>query len=513
MCYTYDSVGKVLSRTIKKLSDDSVVSTETFNYDAAGNVTSAPDSCFQYDTNNRLISFNGNTVSYDLDGNMLSNGSLTCTYDSANRLATAGGHTYTYNAEDVRIRNLCADEDTTYTYNTNAKLSMLLMKTANGVVTKYVYGKGLIGEEVSGAFKTYHFDCRGSTIAITDTSGNITDTFAYDTYGKLLTRTGTSKVIFGYNGRDGVVTDDNGLIYMRARYYSPEMKRFINTDVVAGGISNAITLNRFAYANGNPVSFIDPFGLSIWDDIASAWNTVTNIFENGWDTVCEISSAIYNNVGEGANALINGNVFDWGVNKFKELTREGKLDNTIEATLGAVKDEHGIYHIDQSYWQSFHFIGYNDLYDKVFDFGVGMTGHTVSNNKFEFTTKDGTDYVIWMWKGDYINLGSGAEVGIYKESVIPGHWLTSNENAMPMSLKLQEIDSGKVLFDYHPSEDQWWINGFDPSNQNAYAKNLQLTVTIDFSSNPDIYAAFKETWDGSAWKFDDMQATYIWRSK
>ena len=72
----------------------------------------------------------------------------------------------------------------------------------------------------------------------------------------------TSKVIFGYNGRDGVVTDDNGLIYMRARYYSPEMKRFINTDVVAGGISNAITLNRFAYANGNPVSFVDPFGLS-----------------------------------------------------------------------------------------------------------------------------------------------------------------------------------------------------------------------------------------------------------
>ena len=205
MCYTYDNLSRVTARTVKKLSDNSVVSTETFNYDAAGNVTSALDSSFQYDANNRLISFNGNTVSYDLDGNMLSNGTLTCTYDSVNRLVSAGGHTYTYNAEDVKIRNLCAEEDTTYTYNTNAKLSMLLMKTTNGVVTKYVYGKGLIGEEVSGAFKTYHFDCRGSTIAITDASGNITDTFAYDTYGKLLTRTGTNTVIFGYNGRDGVV--------------------------------------------------------------------------------------------------------------------------------------------------------------------------------------------------------------------------------------------------------------------------------------------------------------------
>ena len=262
LCYTYDSLSRVTARTIKKLSDNSVVSTETFSYDAAGNVPSAPDSSFQYDTNNRLISFNGNTVSYDLDGNMLSNGTLTCTYDSANRLLTAGGHTYTYDAADVRIRNLCADEDTTYTYDPHAKLSRLLCKTTNNVVTKYVYGKGLIGEEVNNAFKTYHFDARGSTIAITDASGNITDTFAYDTYGKLISRTGTSKVIFGYNGRDGVVTDDNGLIYMRARYYSPEMKRFVNADIVAGKLSNAITLNRFAYANGNPVSFVDPFGLS-----------------------------------------------------------------------------------------------------------------------------------------------------------------------------------------------------------------------------------------------------------
>lgn len=156
MCYTYDNLSRVTARTVKKLSDNSVISTENFNYDAAGNVTSAPDSSFQYDTNNRPISFNGNTVSYDLDGNLLSNGSLTCSYDSANKLISAGGHTYTYNAEDVRIRNLCAEEDTTYTYNTNAKLSMLLMKTTGGVVTKYVYGRGLIGEEVSGAFKTYH---------------------------------------------------------------------------------------------------------------------------------------------------------------------------------------------------------------------------------------------------------------------------------------------------------------------------------------------------------------------
>ena len=107
-----------------------------------------------------------------------------------------------------------------------------------------------------------YYDYRGSTVAITDDSGAVTDTFEYDSYGKLINRTGESFVIFGYNGRDGVITDANGLLYMRARYYSPELRRFINADIVPGEISNAITLNRYAYANGNPVSNIDPFGLS-----------------------------------------------------------------------------------------------------------------------------------------------------------------------------------------------------------------------------------------------------------
>ena len=81
-------------------------------------------------------------------------------------------------------------------------------------------------------------------------------------HGKVTERTGSTFVIFGYNGRDGVVTDRNGLLYMRARYYSPEHRRFVNADVIPGEISNAITLNRYAYANGNPVSNVDPFGLS-----------------------------------------------------------------------------------------------------------------------------------------------------------------------------------------------------------------------------------------------------------
>ena len=286
ICYTYDNLSRVTNRTIKN-ECDCVISSENFTYDAAGNITDAPDSCFVYDINNRLITFNGNTVSYDMDGNMLSNGYINCEFDSGNRLISAGGHTYTYNAEDVRIRNLCADADTTYTYNTNCRLSQLLQKTTNGITTKYVYGLGLIGEEKCGEFKTYHFDFRGSTVAITDIYGNIIDTFKYDTYGKMTEHIGNSFVILGYNGRDGVVTDRNGLLYMRARYYSPDMRRFINADILHGEISDSASLNRYAFVNGNPISFIDPFGLSKerGDQVSEYAISAVELYDNFKDAV------------------------------------------------------------------------------------------------------------------------------------------------------------------------------------------------------------------------------------
>ena len=154
---------------------------------------------------------------------MVSGLGMTLVYDSANRLTSAGGNTYTYDVENIRARNLCGGKETEYTYNTNAGLTQLLYTVdEDGNTVKYIYGMGLIGEVGGDGAKVYHFDYRGSTAAVTDKDGNITDTFTYDTYGKLTERTGTSEIIFLYNGRDGVITDQNGLLYMRARYYSPD---------------------------------------------------------------------------------------------------------------------------------------------------------------------------------------------------------------------------------------------------------------------------------------------------
>ncbi|MBQ7934907.1 MAG: wall-associated protein, partial [Clostridia bacterium] len=222
--YTYDELSRVTERIETNVLTGATLSTETFTYDAAGNVTEdGENTTFVYDTNNRLTQWENNTLCYDANGNLL-NGYLdgvgaTFGYDSANRLLTVRNHTYTYNAEDVRIKAVRGTQTTVYTYDTSEELSRLLMKSVGNTVTKYVYGDGLIGEETDDTFTTYHFDYRGSTVALTDEEGAITDTFEYDTYGKLTGHTGSFDTLFLYNGQYGVMTENIGLCYMRARYY------------------------------------------------------------------------------------------------------------------------------------------------------------------------------------------------------------------------------------------------------------------------------------------------------
>ena len=112
-----------------------------------------------------------------------------------------------------------------------------------------------------------------------------------------------------YNGRDGVVTDDNGLIYMRARYYSPELRRFVNADIIAGKITNAITLNRYAYANGNPVSFVDPRGLSA-DNKDTTWGDM-NIFERTAQGVTDLVGGLWETVVSWGNAIKDRAIYVW----------------------------------------------------------------------------------------------------------------------------------------------------------------------------------------------------------
>ncbi|MCP4699765.1 MAG: RHS repeat-associated core domain-containing protein, partial [Gammaproteobacteria bacterium] len=246
-------------------------------YDAAGDIStektlpaaSAPlavsSADMAYGAGNRLVSYNSEAVRFDADGNMihgpLNGGMADFSFDSRNRLTGAGNTQYIYDAENQRIAVNADGQETRYTVNSQPLLSQVLTRTRpDGTQTYYVYGLGLIGEETGGVYRTYHFDFRGSTTALTNETGTVTERFRYSPYGALVNGD-ASATPFLFNGMYGVMMDASGLYYMRARYYNPEIRRFVNMDIFRGHVFKGQRLNRFGYAIGNPIIFFDPLGL------------------------------------------------------------------------------------------------------------------------------------------------------------------------------------------------------------------------------------------------------------
>ena len=259
-----DDAGRVLN--LRERKNSTLFNYIQLGYDDAGQVKQRfqapmvnsgwqhPTITGTYDDDNRLLTVNGSSVSHDDDGNMTNgpiaptSGNVTVTYNSRNQLVTAGGLTYTYDAEGTR-RTLSDPSGTTRDVIDPRTNSLLVRHQPNGAKTYYVYGVGLLYEvDEAENTKTYHFDQVGSTIARTNDTGAVIGTAEYSAYGLIIQQTGNMDTPFLYNGKYGVQTDPNGLLNMRARYYSPYLMRFLNADPI--GFSGSS--NWFAYGVGNP---------------------------------------------------------------------------------------------------------------------------------------------------------------------------------------------------------------------------------------------------------------------
>jgi RHS repeat-associated protein len=233
-----------------------------------------PSRTITVDADNRLATVNGNSVTMDNNGNMTygpgTNSTFeNYTFDARNRLTSAGGLSYGY--DSAGGRTVMTNGATVTSYVIDPKTSQVLMRIRPNLTNYYIYGPGLLYEIDTTATTTnlvyYHFDAHGSTVALTDASGNVTDRMEYSAYGMPTYRFGTNDTPFLYNGQFGVQTDINGLMFMRARYYNPYICRFINAD--PSGFSGG--LNMYQFADGNPISELDPFGLGYWSDVGQVW--------------------------------------------------------------------------------------------------------------------------------------------------------------------------------------------------------------------------------------------------
>jgi RHS repeat-associated protein len=273
--WTYDRVGNRLTQTVTIGAS----TTESTTY--------------VYDANDRLLSETrtggsqpGATAStYDANGNTRSkrgpSGVTSYRYDDANRLVEAvtpeGTSSYVYTADGLRVRQAHTPQggtatttwyvqDTAYPYaqvieeytsqGSGAKQLAATFTFADELVSQTRYANS--ADALTPTTQFIQTDGFGSTRWLTNSAGAITDKVDYDAFGNEVSRTGSTDIEHLYRGE---AFDPNvGFYYLRARWMDPSVGRFVTQDTYMGNGSDPATLNKYMYANGNPVMGIDPSG-------------------------------------------------------------------------------------------------------------------------------------------------------------------------------------------------------------------------------------------------------------
>jgi RHS repeat-associated protein len=286
-------------------------------YDGAGNITKMGNAWFLYDKVSRLTTgtiFDGptgagtqkqQTYSFDPFGNLKAIGGTGgrntptapainrlngtgVTYDSAGNLTNWNGNLYTWDAFNQMSRYKAgsdewlyvydAEDERVWSYKTDNTSRWTLRDLGNRVLREYVNNAGtwsvdadqiyrdglLLASETPAGVRHYHLDHLGTPRLITNAAGQQAAYHVYFPFGEEATAFNQDAIRMKFTGHERDLANGGGagddLDYMHARFCSPVIGRFLGVDVGEAKPKLPQSWNRYSYALGNPMKYVDPDG-------------------------------------------------------------------------------------------------------------------------------------------------------------------------------------------------------------------------------------------------------------
>ncbi len=265
----------------------------SYAYDAAGNRIRKTDAhgetYYAFNRKNQLVCMEGpkgiTRYIYDKEGGITAEenpeGTRRYSYNSLHQqiwVCTEDGNVQEnrYDAEGLRYEMSENGKQHRFIYHDQELLSE---QTEGGGWTSYhLGGLGIDAACQDNKQLYYHKDEQNSTAYLTDGEGKAVNSYQYDAFGDCK---GVTEKLFNRIRYAGQQYDCNTKqYYLRARYYSPAVGRFMQEDAYWGD-----GLNLYAYCNNNPVMYYDPsgYGLQEYLDVLAAWeDSIIEYWEKGF---------------------------------------------------------------------------------------------------------------------------------------------------------------------------------------------------------------------------------------
>lgn len=253
--FGYDSVNQLLSATVTNAGN--LINTFAYTYDPAANRLTE-----QIGVSNYVATYNGLN---EIRSTTAPGITRTNEWDAEDRLVAVNvgnqrtEFTYDGLSRRVAIRKLLNGSEISHRRFVWCDDEICEERDAAGAVTKRFFPQGMKMENgLNAGSYFYTRDHLGSIREMTDSSGNVRASYAYDPYGRRTKLAGNMEADFGFAGMFWSAEADLNLTQFRA--YDPELCRWLSRDP----LENAEMLegpNLYSYVANDPINHSDPLGL------------------------------------------------------------------------------------------------------------------------------------------------------------------------------------------------------------------------------------------------------------